>query len=180
MRWPELALALVALASLPAAAQAPAAPPATVTLEQVLGLVSAGPLIDAARGETDAARAERAAAGAFLNPSLTYGRTRPSGGERTMFDGDRQDQASLELPVPIFGQRGARMRAADRGVERAESQQRFTLIDTRRQAAVEFVRLLQAQDQASARQRTAAEVERIRTLVAGGPAWEVTHFPQRR
>jgi cobalt-zinc-cadmium efflux system outer membrane protein len=59
------------------------------------------------------------------------------------------------------------VRAAERGIERADSQVRLTTSETRRQAALEFVRLLGAQEQLAARRRALGEVERIRGLVAG-------------
>src|SRR3954447_20083710 len=152
----------------PAAAQPPPAPlPSEITLADVLRIVESSPRVAVSAREADIARAERAAAGALPNPTLSLGRSRPAGGERTMFDANSQDQAMLELPVPIFGQRGARMRAADFQVERAQSQVRLTLGETRRLSALAFLRLLGAQETQLARRAAAADVERIRTLVAG-------------
>src|SRR2546430_10316662 len=91
--------------------------PPTVTLEDVLRIVSESPRVVASQREAEAARAEREAAGAFANPSLSVGRSRPAGGDRTIFDARSQDQASAELPVPIFGQRAARVRVAERQIE---------------------------------------------------------------
>lgn len=141
--------------------------PATVTLDEVLQIVETSPRVAVSQREADIARAERAAAGALPNPSLSLGRFTPSSGERTIFDANSQQQAQVELPVPIFGQRGARMRAADFGVRRAQSQVRLTVAETRRLAALEFVRLLGAGEQLAARRAALADVERIRGLVAG-------------
>lgn len=141
--------------------------PPTVTLEEVLRIVGESPRIAVSQREADAARAEREAAAAFANPSLSVGRSRPAGGERTIFDARSQDQASAELPVPIFGQRGARIRVAERQVDRAESQIRLTLTETRRQAALEFVRLLEAQEQLALRGAAREQIERIRGIVSG-------------
>ncbi|MBW8904571.1 MAG: TolC family protein [Betaproteobacteria bacterium] len=165
------ALAALALLAAPAAAQSPPAPlPSEITLADVLRIVESSPRVAVSAREADIARAERAAAGALPNPTLSLGRSRPAGGERTMFDANSQDQAMLELPVPIFGQRGARMRAADFQVERAQSQLRLTLGETRRLSALAFLRLLGAQETQLARRAAAADVERIRTLVAGRQA----------
>jgi cobalt-zinc-cadmium efflux system outer membrane protein len=150
-----------------AAAPAWAQLPQTVTLDEVLRLVEKSPRVAVSQREADIARAERAAAGAFANPTLSLGRSTPSSGERTMFDGSSQQQATLELPVPIFGQRGARVRAADLHVGRAESALRLTVVETKRLAAVEFVRLAAAQEQLSARRAALADVERIRGVVDG-------------
>src|SRR3954469_4703072 len=180
---PSAALAALVLLAARAAAQSPAAPlPPEVTLADVLRIAESSPRVavsareadmaraERAAGKADMARAERAAAGALPNPTLSLGRSRPAGGERTMFDANSQDQAMLELPVPIFGQRGARMRAADFQVERAQSQLRLTLGETRRLSALAFLRLLGAQETQLARRAAAADVERIRTLVAGRQA----------
>jgi cobalt-zinc-cadmium efflux system outer membrane protein len=139
----------------------------SVTLNEVLRIVSEGPRVHASLRDADAARADRDAAGAFANPSLSIGRSRPAGGERTIFDANLQDQASLELPVPIFGQRGARVQVAERQVERAQWQVQSTVGEARKSAALEFARLLVAQEQLGSRLRARAEIERIRGIVAG-------------
>jgi outer membrane protein, heavy metal efflux system len=141
--------------------------PPVVTLEEVLRIVAESPRIEASQREADAARAEREAAGAFANPTLSVGRSRPAGGERTIFDARAQDQASAELPLPIFGQRAARVGVAERQVERAQLQVRSTLNEIRKTAALEFVRLLTAQDQLALRERGRGEIERLRGIVAG-------------
>ena len=141
--------------------------PQTVTLEDVLRIVEQSPRVAVSQREADVARADRAAAGAFANPTLSLGSARPSGGERTIFDANSQQQATVELPVPIFGQRGARVRAADLQVGRAESQVRLTVTETKRLAGLEFIRLVAAQENLAARRRALADVERIRGLVAG-------------
>lgn len=150
------------------AAAAPAlGQPAEVTLEDVLRIVARSPRIVASERDADAARAERLTAGALPNPTFSIGRSRPAGGERTIFDASVQQQANVELPIPIFGQRAARERAADLQVGRADSQVRLTATETRRQAALEFVRLLAAQELLGVRRAAAAEVERVRGLVSG-------------
>src|SRR6185436_1243479 len=155
--------ALLLLVSFDASAQLPE----RVTLDEALRIVSEGPRVAASQRDADAARADRDAAGRFANPSLLFGRSRPSGGERTIFDGDRQDQASLELPVPIFGQRSARVQVAERQVERAQWQVQSTLGEARKSAALGFVRLLVAQEQLALRLRARGEIERIRGIVSG-------------
>ena len=141
--------------------------PQAVTLDEVLRIVERSPRVAVSQREADMARADRAAAGALPNPSLSLGRSTPSSGERTIFDASSQQQATVELPVPIFGQRGARMRAADFQVGRAESQVRLTTAEIRRLAGLAFVRLLAAQEQLAARRSALGDVERIRGVVAG-------------
>jgi cobalt-zinc-cadmium efflux system outer membrane protein len=150
-----------------AAAQPQPSLPAAVSLEEVLRIVSRSPRIVASEREAEAARAERVAAGALLNPTLSVGRSRPSGGERTVFDAQSQQQASVDVPIPVFGQRAAKMRAAERQVGRAESAIRLTQSEIRRQAALEYLKLLTAQEQLEARRAGVSEVQRIRELVSG-------------
>src|SRR5258705_7172939 len=158
-----LALAVLALDPGAGAAQLPP----VVTLEEVWRMIERNPRVAASRYDADAGRAERVTAGVFPNPSLWVGRSRPSGGERTIFDAQSKKQATIDLPIPIFGQLGARERAAERQVGRAETQIRLTQSETRRQSALEFVRLLTAQEQLAARRAALTEVDRIRALVAG-------------
>ncbi|HUQ24447.1 MAG TPA: TolC family protein [Burkholderiales bacterium] len=144
-----------------------AQPPATVTLDDVLRLVARSPRVLAAERDADMARAERTTAGALPNPTLSFGSARPSSGERTIFDANSQQQATIEMPIPIFGQRGARMDAADRQIGRAESQVRLTASEARRAAALGFTRLLRAQETLATRAAALGEIERIRGLVTG-------------
>jgi len=151
------------LVALPAWAQ----PPATVTLDELLKLVARSPRVLAAERDAEMARAERLTAGALPNPTISFGVARPSAGERTMFDANSQQQATIEMPIPVFGQRGARMDAADRQIGRAESQVRLTSSEARRAAALGFARLVRAQETLAARSAALGEVERIRGLVTG-------------
>ena len=141
--------------------------PASVTLEDVLRIVEQSPRVAVSQREADIARAERAAAGALLNPTLSLSRATPSAGERTNFDASSQQVATVELPVPVFGQRGARMRAADLQVGRAQSQVVLTLNETKRLAALAYARLAGAGEALAARRRALADVERIHGLVEG-------------
>ncbi len=159
----RLELFALAFAAGPAWAQLPA----TVTLDEALSIVARSPRVVAAERDADAARAERVTAGALPNPNFSLGTSRLAGGERTVFDANSQQQATVELPIPVFGQREARVRAAERQVGRADSQVRLTVSETRRQAALEFARLLQAQEGLAARRAALGEIERIRGLVSG-------------
>jgi len=158
---------LVALACVLAAAPACAQFPAALTLQEALRIAEASPRVAASERDADSARAEREVAAALPNPSLSLGYGRPSGGERTIFDANSQQLATVDLPIPVFGQRGARVRAAEQQLGRAESQLRLTVSETKRLAALAFVRLLGAQEQLAARSAARREVERIGTLAAG-------------
>ena len=149
------------------AASAWAQLPGAVTLEDVLRLVEKSPRVAISQREADMARAERAQAGALPNPTLSLSRAAPAAGERTDFDANSQQQAMVELPIPIFGQRGARIQAADLQVGRAQAQVSLTRSETRRLAGLAYVRLAGANAQLAARRSALADVERLRGLVAG-------------
>ena len=130
-----------------------------VTLDDVLRLTEKSPRVAISQREADMARAERAQAGALPNPTLTLSRANP--------DATSQQQALVEVPVPIFGQRGARVQAADLQVGRAQAQVFLTRTETRRLAALAYIRLAGASEQVAARRSALTDVERLRGLVAG-------------
>src|SRR5713226_8197972 len=112
---------LLAVSTLSAAslrAQEPAsALPERLTLPILLRLVAErSPRLAVEQVAIDTAEAERITAGALLNPSVSYGRFTPSGGARTLFNGSQQQQTTLDLPLLIGGQRGARIEAAETGL----------------------------------------------------------------
>src|SRR5204862_18289 len=86
----RLKVFLISLVPLPVFGQLPP----VVTLEDVLRIVGESPRVAVSQREAEAARAEREAAAAFANPSLSVGRSRPAGGDRTIFDARSQDQRS--------------------------------------------------------------------------------------
>ena len=49
------------------------------------------------------------------------GATVPAAAEATLFDGSRQEQTIVELPLLIAGQRGARVEKAERDIEAARA-----------------------------------------------------------
>ncbi len=75
--------ALLALATVPAFAQVPAgemAPPERVDLPAVLRIIrTQSPRLAVERQAVAIAEAERVSAGAYPNPSISYGRSRPGG-----------------------------------------------------------------------------------------------------
>jgi len=115
----------------------------------------------------DSAEAERVSAGARPNPSISYGRSTPSGGGRTLFDGNRQQQATLDLPLLIGGQRGARIEAAEQGVLAARARVGLAGNELALRAADLFVALQAAQEKVALLDASAAEIERLVTIVSG-------------
>ena len=107
---------LVLLLILPVSQAQPVPPPEQIDLPAVLDLARAGsPRIALERQDIELARAERRIASALPNPTLSYARTRPGSGA-ALFDGSRQQDVGVELPLLIGGQRGARTEAAELGI----------------------------------------------------------------
>jgi len=133
-------------------------PGAGWTLAEVLRRVQARhPLVEAASGRVAAARGNRASAGAFPNPLLTYqvengpffGAERPPGvtTETSFF---------ATLPIEGLYQRWPRVRRANQEILAAESE----LVATRRQVVLDATRAFYRVALAQASVLAAAEIER--------------------
>ena len=111
-------LAVSAMSTASVRAQEPAsALPERLTLTILLRLVAErSPRLAVEQTAIDTAEAERISAGALPNPTVSYGRFTPSGGARTQFNGSQQQQTTVDLPLLIGGQRGARIKAAEQGL----------------------------------------------------------------
>jgi cobalt-zinc-cadmium efflux system outer membrane protein len=161
----------VASCALPAAAQDAAGPPDTVDLAAVVRLVKDGSPRYAAELQSVAiAEAERIGAAALPNPSVNYNYQRPNGGGATLFDGSRQQLFGIELPVPVNGQRAARMTAAERGVDAARARVLAGGTSLIADAAAGFIDLLAAQEQAALLDATIGELARLREIIVGREA----------
>ena len=169
VRWIAVPLA-IALASQPLArAQDPnAALPDRITLPTLLRLVAErSPRLAVEQAAVDSAEAERITAGARPNPTISYGRFTPSGGAGTLFEGKRQQQTTLDLPLLIGGQRGARIEAAEQGLLAARARVGLAGNELALRAADLFVGLQAAQERAAMIEESAAEVERVVAIVSG-------------
>lgn len=145
-----------------------AALPERLTLPVLLRLVAErSPRLAVEQVAIDAAEADRITAGAFPNPSVSYGRFTPSGGATTMFAGSQQQQATLDLPLLIGGQRGARIEAAEQGLLAARARVGLAGNELALRAADLFVGLQAAQEKASMLDESVAEVERVVAIVSG-------------
>jgi cobalt-zinc-cadmium efflux system outer membrane protein len=160
-------LAVSALSAASVRAQEPALPE-RLTLPILLRLVAErSPRLAVERVAIDAAEADRITAGAFPNPSVSYGRFTPSGGARTMFEGSQQQQATVDLPLLIGGQRGARIEAAAQGLLAARARIGLAGNELALRAADLFVGLQAAQEKASMLDESVAEIERVAAIVSG-------------
>jgi cobalt-zinc-cadmium efflux system outer membrane protein len=125
LRWAGLC-AVGALWLLPRSLGAQSATPRSITLAEARELARlSSPELAAARYAVAVAAGRQRQAGAFLNPTLSYGR------EQTSREGETnaQDIVGLEQPVEIGGQRSAR-RAVARST-RAAAEARLTAAETR-------------------------------------------------
>lgn len=166
-------LIAAALACAPAAAgaQSGGAPPTSVDLPAVLRLVrDASPRLALERQAIAAAEANRITAGAYPNPSVTFGRLRPSGGQATLFEGSHQDAATIELPLLIAGQRSARVERAERDIEAARARVVSGASSLAAEAGAAYVGLLAAQERSALVGAANTELARMRDLVAGREA----------
>jgi outer membrane protein, heavy metal efflux system len=163
-------LLVIALASWSLAwAQDPnAALPERLTLPILLRLVAErSPRLAVEQVAIEAAEAERISAGALPNPSVSYGRFTPSGGASTLFQGSLQQQATVDFPLLIGGQRGARIEAADQGLLAARARVGLAGNELALRAADLFVGLQAAQEKAAVLDESVAEVERVVAIVSG-------------
>lgn len=150
-------------------AQAPgAALPARLTLPVLLKLVAErSPRLAAEQFSISVAEADRVTAGALPNPSLSYGRFKPSGGGNTLFDGTRQQQIGVELPILISGQRGARIEAAEQGILAARARVGLLGSELALRAAELFSDMQAGQERIAKIEESLAEIQRLATVVSG-------------
>jgi outer membrane protein, heavy metal efflux system len=152
------------------AQEAPSPPPTKVDLATVLMLAQErSPRLALERQGISIAEAERTTASAYPNPTLNYGRLRPGAGN-ALFEGKRQQDLELSVPLLLAGQRGARVEAADRNIEAARA--RFAASGNRLavEAGVAQVFLLSAQQKRGFLNSAQAELSRLRDIVAGRQA----------
>ena len=145
--------------------------PDVVDLPAVLRLVrDASPRLSIERQAVAGAEANRITAGAYPNPTVSYGRFRPSGGQATLFEGSRQEQTTVELPLLIAGQRSARVAKAEREIEAARARVASGASSLAAEAGSAFVALLAAQEKAALLSTANEELVRLHDLVAGREA----------
>lgn len=168
---PATALAILFLGLGSARAQENITVPDVVDLPAVLRLVrDVSPRLSVERQAIAGAEANRITAGAYPNPTLSYGRFRPSGGQPTLFDGSRQEQTTVEIPLLIAGQQSARVDRADREIEAARARVASGASSLAAEAGSAFVALLAAQEKVALLSTANEELVRLRDTVAGRQA----------
>jgi len=171
-RFSAALLALLCIGFAPARAAESIAVPDAVDLAEVLRLArDVSPRLSVERQAVAGAEANRVTAGAYPNPTVSYGRYRPSGGQQgTLFDGSRQEQATVELPLLIAGQRPARVERAEREIEAARARVASGASSLAAEAGSAFVTLLAVQEKVALLATANDELIRLRDIVAGREA----------
>ena len=140
----------------------------TMDLAEVLRIVrEVSPRLALERQNISGAEANRISAGAYPNPTINYGRYRPQGGQATLFDGSRQEQVTVDVPLLIAGQRTARVEKAEREIEAARARLAVGASSLAAEAGVAFVALLASQEKTALLSLSNAELSRLRDIVAG-------------
>lgn len=145
-------------------------PPDAVDLETVLTLaLEVSPRLAIERQGIAMAKAERVKAGAMPNPTVNYGQQHQFG-RNTQFEGHSAQGVSVDLPLLLGGQRGARIKAADKGVEAAQAQVVAAGNKLAVDAGAAYVALLLAQKKRSLLTVSLTELGQMRAIVAGRKA----------
>ena len=169
---PILSTVLAAVLAAAAPARAQEKPPETVDLPAIVKLArDVSPRLAVERQAIAGAEANRITAGAYPNPTLSYGRFRPrSGQSSTLFDGTRQEQATVDVPLLIAGQRSARVEKAEREFEAAQARVISGTSSLAAEAGAAYVALLAAQEKSTLLSEANGELERLRNIIAGRQA----------
>lgn len=143
--------------------------PKVVTIQQLLQIVrEKSPRYAVARSQIEAAEAEVVAASVLPNPKVSYGRYDQAGGRvGTQFDGMSQQNVTVELPVLLAGQRGARQEAAERKVDVSETDVQVEYNQLVRDTWGLFVQLLAGQQRVVVLKEAEQELERLHTIISG-------------
>jgi len=143
--------------------------PKMVSISQLLQIVrEKSPRYALARTQIEKAQAEVVAAGVLPNPKVSYGRFDQAGGRmNTQFDGPSQQNVTLEVPILIAGQRGARKTAAERQVDVSEADVEIEYTRLIRETWRLFVQLLAGQERVAALENAHRELEHLKDIITG-------------
>ena len=143
--------------------------PETVSIRGLLQIVrEKSPRYALVRSQIEVAEAEVVAAGVLPNPKISYGRFDQAGGrQNTQFDGPSQQNITVEVPMLLAGQRGARKDTAERQVEVAAARVEMDYNQLIRESWRLFAQLLANQQRVSVLDEARQELERLQTIIAG-------------
>lgn len=143
--------------------------PNVVSIRKLLEVVrEKSPRYALARSQIEAAQAEVVAVDVLPNPKVSYGRFDQAGGRKnTQFDGPSQQNITVEVPMLLAGQRGARKDAAERRVEVAEADVEAEYNRLIRETWRLFVQLLAGQKRVAVLEEANRELEWLQTIING-------------
>ncbi|HOX21117.1 MAG TPA: TolC family protein [Gemmatimonadales bacterium] len=161
------------------AAQTPGpAPGRSLTLAEARALARRqSPDLEAARQSAAAAAGRERQAGAWLNPTLSYGREQVSGGGLT----NAQDIVSLEQPLELGGQRGARRESASFALAAAEARVALAEAQVDWEVARLYATAVASERRATLAEEAVAAFDRaVRTSEARLAGGDVSGYQHRR
>lgn len=143
--------------------------PNEVSIHQLLTIVrEKSPRYAVAQTQIEAAQADVVAADVLPNPKVSYGRYDQAGGRRnTQFDGSSQQNITVEVPVLLAGQRGARKDTAERRVDVAEADVAIEYHRLLHKTWLLFVQLLAGQQRLAVFEVANQELERLQVIISG-------------
>jgi outer membrane protein, heavy metal efflux system len=142
--------------------------PEMVTIQQLMEITrEQSPRFAALRQRIDSANAEVVAAGVLPNPRISYGRYDLLTQHNTMFDGNVQQQVTLDVPVLIAGQRGARVEAAEKQVSATAADIETEFTDLIYQEWELFVKQLADKQRMAVLEETTKYMEYLAKIVSG-------------
>lgn len=142
--------------------------PASVTVRQLFQVArDRSPRYAALRSRIEIAQASVVAAGVLPNPNVKYERWDLSTDRNTMFEGRTQEQISMQIPLLIAGQRGARVEAAERHVEAAEAQTEAEIAAVNFELWTFYIKLLAQEQRVATLEESRAELTRLKDIVSG-------------
>lgn len=143
--------------------------PNEVSIRDLLQIVrEKSPRYELARSQIETAQAEAVAADVLPNPRVSYGRYDQVGGRRnTQFDGPSQQNITVEVPLFLAGQRGARKDFAERQVEVAKADVETEYNRLIRETWRLFSQLLAGQQRIAVLEEANRELKRLQTIIIG-------------
>ncbi len=161
-----LCLILILAFGVPAKAEDIQSLPRTVTIDKLLRIVrEKSPRFAAMRTRIERAKADVVGAGVLPNPRFTYGHYQLASPRNTMYEGNVQEEVTLEVPVLIAGQRGARVAAAEKRVEATEAEIEAEFAKLTREVWGLFVKLLAGRARVTILEQAAQDMEYLRSIV---------------
>ncbi|MFN7751674.1 MAG: TolC family protein [Pseudomonadota bacterium] len=145
--------------------------PSTIDLDEVLRLArERSPRLAVEREAVRTAEARRLTVDVLPNPRVSLSQARRATAAATLFDGRSATDARVEFPIPLAGQRGARVEAAERWLETARARLVLGESVLAEEAAAAFVSLLGVRARIAVLDAALERVDRIAGVVAGREA----------